>query len=180
MCITFFKHHPCREGGRKEANVEKAYWKCVHFSFSQYPSTPPPPEVPWSFPLDHFPGAEGCNSFHINGLCLAWDLFMCGLGHFKHSPNLLVLPFLSHDCMKFPHIPSGDAFPFLILGSRMPQHEMSVAIFNAFVEMQAWIVNASQPCLTTGKHELIDNASPFHSQRKPFWNTFFFIFNMHN
>ena len=23
MCINFFKHHPCREGGQKEANVEK-------------------------------------------------------------------------------------------------------------------------------------------------------------
>ena len=23
MCINFLKHHPCREGGQKEANVEK-------------------------------------------------------------------------------------------------------------------------------------------------------------
>ena len=23
MCINFFKHYPCREGGQKEANVEK-------------------------------------------------------------------------------------------------------------------------------------------------------------
>ena len=23
MCINFFKHHPCREGGQKEANVDK-------------------------------------------------------------------------------------------------------------------------------------------------------------
>ena len=23
MCINFFKHHPCRGGGQKEANVEK-------------------------------------------------------------------------------------------------------------------------------------------------------------
>jgi hypothetical protein len=23
MCINVFKHHPCREGGQKEANIEK-------------------------------------------------------------------------------------------------------------------------------------------------------------
>jgi len=41
MCINFLKHHPCREGGQKEANVEK-YGKLLKICpFPQYPSTAP-------------------------------------------------------------------------------------------------------------------------------------------
>ena len=32
MLIFFFKHHPCREGGQKEANVEK-YGKLIENAF---------------------------------------------------------------------------------------------------------------------------------------------------
>ena len=32
MCINFSKHHPCREGGQKEANVEK-YGKPIESVF---------------------------------------------------------------------------------------------------------------------------------------------------
>jgi hypothetical protein len=32
MCINFLKHHPCREGGQKEANVEK-YGKRIENMF---------------------------------------------------------------------------------------------------------------------------------------------------
>ena len=40
MCINFLKHHPCREGGQKEANVEK-YRKIIKMcSFPQFSSTP--------------------------------------------------------------------------------------------------------------------------------------------
>ena len=38
MCINFLKHHPCREGGQKEANVEKT-WERDIFSIG-FPSTP--------------------------------------------------------------------------------------------------------------------------------------------
>ena len=32
MCINFLKHHPCREGGQKEENVEK-YGKSIENVF---------------------------------------------------------------------------------------------------------------------------------------------------
>ena len=37
MCINFFKHHPCREGGQKEANVEKYGKPIENMSISPVP-----------------------------------------------------------------------------------------------------------------------------------------------
>ena len=41
MCINFLEHHPCREGGQKEANVEK-YGKPIENVFISCASTPEP------------------------------------------------------------------------------------------------------------------------------------------
>ena len=41
MCLNFVKHHPCGEGGQKEAHVEK-YGKPIE-NVSTSPSTPPSP-----------------------------------------------------------------------------------------------------------------------------------------
>ena len=37
MCINFLKHHPHREGGQKEANVEKYGKPIENMSISQVP-----------------------------------------------------------------------------------------------------------------------------------------------
>ena len=41
MCINFFKDHPCREGGQKEANVEKYEKPIENVSVSPVPLDSP-------------------------------------------------------------------------------------------------------------------------------------------